>query len=277
MIFSTSFRNARWVSIFSLCLFILAFGFALGDRQGLFLALLISFFLVWLFARTNEHNLNRTLNPHWLAGNDSWGLTNKCLSLSEIMKIPAPEVGISFSRTLFACVIAEPFGGRQIVISSAALEELSKDEKDALFVELFAFLLRTQAFRYNLFQMLSELCLNFGESFDGLIGLRGKKVFRLMTLITRPIVLILQRLALPRSAFYEIDESCSQVLPHRIPLAHALWKMNHSAELFPLNTPPGASCFFIVSPHRIEYLKRWGLAHPSVEKRIRRLVGTFPI
>lgn len=261
-----------WAFFLFFSLLFLVIGYQAAERAGLFVGLLVALFFHWVLNQIDEHPLDAIFHPRQLEGEDPWLLNRRCGELAKAVGLAPPKVLLASHGSLFAYVIVEPFGDKKLVLSTALLDRLAPAELDALLVGLLCFARRAGTFWYGVCYIFSQMILALSLRLDRLVPLKGRNPF---TQLVRPLVALIQRLGFPRRSFYEVDDESSQILAHRIPLAHALWKLDHSTSVSPLGLPPCSETFFVVSPGRLQYA--WGAAHPPVAERVRKLVGTFPI
>lgn len=263
MLSRTKPLTPKWIFLLSVCLALLSLGYAFGERAGLFIGLFLSFLFLGIAQRGGVSPLETFLKPRWLKGEDSWKLNVRCIDLAQFTKSVPMIVGVSPHKTAFACLIIEPFADRKLVFSAGLLDRLQPEELDALLVEMHFFCKRTLGVFYNTVQVICQNLLFVAQTLDSWTRLP------LFSVATGVLVLLLQRLSSPKRSFFEVDAESASALPHRVALAQALWKIDYSCRLNPLNVPIGTSCFFITSPG--------GRNHPSIKLRIEKLVGTFPI
>lgn len=103
----------------------------------------------------------------------------------------------------------------------------------------------------------------------GIVGL-------LATMIFAPIAATLVQLAISRSREFAADKRAVEFTGHPYGLARALKRLGEAAERVPMPVSPATAHMYIVSPLAGRYrpmLASLFSTHPSLEERIRRLVG----
>ena len=75
---------------------------------------------------------------------------------------------------------------------------------------------------------------------------------------------------------FENDLQAAELIHDRFRLAEVLWRLEGLAQTQPLHPPPCSSHLFIVNPegYRQKLLFK---SHPSIEVRLQKLMGYYPI
>ncbi|RZJ24374.1 MAG: heat-shock protein, partial [Flavobacterium sp.] len=75
---------------------------------------------------------------------------------------------------------------------------------------------------------------------------------------------------------FQNDLQAAELLHDRFRLAEVLWKLEGLAQTQPMKAPPCSSHLFIVNPEG--YNQRLFLkSHPSIQVRLQKLMGYYPI
>lgn len=104
---------------------------------------------------------------------------------------------------------------------------------------------------------------------------QGQSAFELLALaILAPLMAMIIQLAISRSREYLADETAARVIKSGMPLAHALLKLEKSAQhlrLMPTGTTEATAHLFITNPFSLKGFLTLFSTHPSTEERVRRL------
>lgn len=102
---------------------------------------------------------------------------------------------------------------------------------------------------------------------------RGGGIGALLMLILAPIAAMLIQLAVSRSREYQADESGARFTGNPYALASALGKIDAYSKRLPLPATPSTAHLFIIQPFLGMNLGSLFSTHPPVAKRIERLTG----
>lgn len=102
---------------------------------------------------------------------------------------------------------------------------------------------------------------------------RGGGIGALLMLILAPIAAMLIQLAVSRSREYQADESGARFTGNPYALASALLKIDAYSKRLPLPATPSTAHLFIIQPFLGMNLGSLFSTHPPVAKRIERLTG----
>lgn len=123
--------------------------------------------------------------------------------------------------------------------------------------------------------MLASIA-RFGALFGGFGGRdeRGGGIIGLLAMtILAPISALVIQMAISRSREFAADATGAKIAGQPHGLARALEKLGHYSKRIPLDASPASSHLFIVMPLSGRGLMGLFSTHPSIEERIRRLLG----
>lgn len=255
-----------WMAMATISLMHLVVGFYLGGRLGLFLGFCLATTLMVLVFFFGDAQLLKFFKAKAVRGQDPWNLNDLALRYSRIASVPTPTVYLAENSSPFAFSQGQYWKHSFICVSSGLLERFSQAEIEAIIAHQVCHVRKIESFRFGIFSALAH----------ALVAIKA-----LRWLLT-PLAWILIKAAVSSRSFLENDDLVSSFLPDRKTLAQALWKLEAYSQTLPVKTLPCSHHLFIVSPQRFEMkqsrLQSWlRLQHPSIESRIRRLTGSFPI
>ena len=121
----------------------------------------------------------------------------------------------------------------------------------------------------------------WGAIFGGFGGDRdrdgGGVLGRLAMAIVAPIAALLVQLAVSRSREYAADAGAAELTGNPVGLARALRRLQTASQRVPMDASPATAHMFIVSPLCGRSFASLFSTHPSIDDRVRRLVGEMPL
>ncbi|MCE5245812.1 MAG: zinc metalloprotease HtpX [Candidatus Polarisedimenticolia bacterium] len=121
----------------------------------------------------------------------------------------------------------------------------------------------------------------WGAIFGGFGGDRdrdGGGVLGLLAMaIVAPIAALLVQLAVSRSREYAADAGAAELTGNPVGLARALRRLQTASQRVPMDASPATAHMFIVSPLCGRSFASLFSTHPSIDDRVRRLVGEMPL
>lgn len=236
-------------------------------------------FVTFLFG---ESALSRTISGQLLRGQDSWGLLKSCQLFSKQLEIETPQIEVLESDLPLCFAVTSPIisilsqneSGNRICISTDILSRLTEDEIKALLANLCCKLQKSNKFVFSATNLIANSMLGVAGMFDKLIP----KYKPFSTLIS-PLCWLLVRLGIGQQSIIEIDKMSSSIFQNKKALANVLIKLESLNITQPLKHIPLCSeHLFLVNPSNSALFKNpFSSAHPQVHKRVKDLVGYFPI
>ena len=95
--------------------------------------------------------------------------------------------------------------------------------------------------------------------------------------IVAPIAAMLVQLAVSRSREYAADAGAAELTGNPVGLARALRRLETASRRVPMDASPATAHMFIVSPLCGRSFASLFSTHPSIDDRVRRLVGEMPL
>jgi Zn-dependent protease with chaperone function len=119
---------------------------------------------------------------------------------------------------------------------------------------------------------------------DAALGLRfllGKRLRRTFfgpfTWLAMPIIALFLRLVIRRSTVSDADRQTAATFDNGAALARALTKLDSYAKTLPIDASLAEAALFTVDPLNRHDFSTWTSAAPTIEFRVRRLTGRFPL
>ncbi|MFN7453315.1 MAG: M48 family metalloprotease [Pseudobdellovibrionaceae bacterium] len=261
-----------WIFLFIVSLAHLFIGYQVGDRAGL----LLGFFLAVLFNLSvfffGEVHLLKFTGARQLKGQDPWNLIERIEKFSEHMGITAPDVYVMTSASATAFSLGQPWRKSAICLSTAALEKLNDKELEALLAHQVCHIQRQDTFAFGVTSTIANSFVGLGRWMD--FAIPRLKVF---SSLLSPLAWLVIRTTVSEKNYFENDDLAASFLHDRKTLAETLWKLENATKAKPLKLPPCTAHLFVVNPLGQEEKNWFFLTHPPLEKRIKRLIGYFPL
>lgn len=261
-----------WLLFIGLCFFTLGFGYQIGGRPGLLLAFVISVLSLFVLAFFDESYFLDLMKATELKGQDSWGLRQIVVKTSDRLNMKVPHLFLISkhdSPIIFSCVFGST--SSYIALSEKLIRKLSPEELEALLVRqtcsihswntwprraLSRFLMSWSAFAQSLQENLK---LTFAPDF-----------------LHHVLMWPFYQFVVPSKLQLKIDDLCGELLHNKHALASGLWKTAHLCELTPPFVPVGTEPFWGYVKKGPQ-VKLFPNTEANLERRIRRLIGYFPI
>jgi heat shock protein HtpX len=287
-----------WIGLGTLSLLLLLGGhWALG-RYGLLLGFLAAVgvnSLVFFYAGWRMQNL---FPAELLEGQDAWGILQLTRELTEQIGIPMPEIFLLDISTPTAFSTGTSPNRAALFLSEPLVQDFPQDEIRAVIAHELARIQRFDTLRalagsvlasgfvflaawldrVFLLRMRRPLSTRLHERFPLFPqNLTAKRGFSIGTPIFAPVILLLVNLTLSRKSRFAADHLAADWIQSPETLARALWKLDSYSATIPLEVPLSDSHLFIVNPLTTHSWCRYFLRQPSVEQRIKKLLGYYPL
>jgi heat shock protein HtpX len=273
-----------WSFLIGVSLTLIVLGhFALG-REGLLIGLIVSLGINSYVYFFEDQRIVEKLGGQLLEGHDPWGLLEKIRRLSATASVPTPRVVVLPSPSPQALVVGRSLTSGTLLLTEGLLVKLEKPEIDAVIAYLLACMKNMNTLAFAVGSFVASTLLAITETLDA--GLRlmivEKKnpnylVSQFFTRLAAPFIGTLVRLSIRPSFYSEADRIAVEILGESEHLATALWKLHSYSATIPYNAPIAISHMFVVNPLTTTRWTRYFHAQPRLDKRIRALVGHFPI
>lgn len=255
-------------------------GFLIGERQGLLIGFLLALGINYLaYHYSNMHWLDY-FRATQLEGQDPWGLIELSRHMAIKARVPEPKIFLIRSDFPTAFSVGRSVRNSSIVVSEGLLKYLSYEELEAVIACEISKIRRLDTLNIGVISGLTAPFFIFCKILDGFITAISFGVFKGRRFAHHACELAMQILAKPivgQKSFYESDYHAGMLLKSPEQLAKVLWKLKNYAATRKLKIPPHAAPFLTVDPLTNDGQHRYFHVQPSVDSRIERLVGRFPI
>ncbi len=254
-------------------------GHSLGGRQGVLWTFVFSSLMVSLFYFYGDIRISQIFQTRSLEGQDPWGILDTTQTLAQKARIPMPEVYEVKLPSPTAFSLGRNWSHSKIYLSDSLIHELQPEDLVAVLAHEVAKI-----------KLKSTLPLSMASALTGGIFIIpslykniGKKsaeprgFTKYLRKLWAPVMsFLLSLISSPRTT-YEIDELAAQLLEDPKALAKTLWKLEAYCNTRPLYLPLPLSHLFIINPLTGRDWFKHFLNQPQVEKRILKLIGTYPL
>ncbi len=268
-----------WIFILSTSLFLLVLGYNVGDRLGLLFGFLSALLLNALVFIYGENHLLTKMKAKKLSGQDPWGLLDLVKKLSaEIGLLPA-TIYTTNHHSVSAFCVGHTWKRGSLCFTMGLLETLDAKELEAVVAHQLCHIRRLDTFGFGVSSTLANSIVGIGQFLDSFwparwIGIKNQKPF---LYLFSPLGWLIIKLAVGQKAFFENDLMASQLIEDRTRVGEALWRLEGLAQTRPLYVPPCTSHLFIVNPEGFGQRNMFLKSHPSIERRIKKLLGYYPV
>jgi len=258
----------------------LFFGDALGGRQGLVLAFILSvamnFGMYWFSSKI----VLMSYGAQEVTEADEPRLFGIVSRLASQAQLPMPKVYIIPGDTPNAFATGRNPEHAAVAATQGILARLSDDELEGVIAHelahvkhrdiLISCLVATMAGAITFIARMAMYAALFG---GGSRDRENSNPFgQIALLVLAPIAAILIQLAVSRSREFAADEGGAKISQRPVSLANALRKLERAAEETPMqNAGTATAHLFIVNPLTGGGITRLFSTHPSTEERIARL------
>ena len=260
---------------------ILGVGYSVYGRWGLLLAFFVMIAWNFYIYFYNDQSLHKIFPSQQLEGSDPWGIYRAVNYLVSQAGISAPKVFmISLEApTAFSVGVFR----RSIFISRGLVEVLTQEELRAVLAHEIFHIKHLDTLSFGVASAVMNFCLFWGDCLDrGLafvvrgLGWRAYRG-RFFIYFFMPLALVCLILIISLKSDYRADQSVALMNKNPGHLAQALWKLESYSQTKPIEVSLAMAHFFIVSPFRKGTIEDRFFFMPSIEDRIRRLVGRYPL
>jgi heat shock protein HtpX len=280
IIFGRCFRSKKmanltrvWMLLTLFSFLVLVIGFGLGERQGLLFAFGLVLLLNTAAYFLADFRVRKLFNARPLQGQDPWGLNSSLAELAQQTRIPIPELMVVDLSVPTAFSTGRQWKHATIFLSEGLLKTLDRTELKAVLAHEISKIKRLDTFAQSVSSSLAGGLLWGARRIDRSLFRANPKVEKFF----EPVALLPVHLSVGKSNYFAADELASHLIGNPQSLAQVLWKLHSYAGTQPIEIPRSTAHLFIVDPLTSSPLHRYFQKHPSVEKRIERLVGYFPI
>lgn len=279
-------RSWIFLSIISACFLII--GELLGGRQGLLLGFILALSINFYLFFVGDKRVLKNFKVEILKGQDPWDLQSMVKTLSQNIRLGIPEIYVANHSTPFAFSIGRIWGQGKIVFSEGLLKNLTKDELKAVIIFQMVHIQKLYNQSSGLVGQLAELLFLGAHALDkfcDFLNIFTKKnvpIHFFQNLVT-PLGVMLIRTQIKPETFLQMDLTTADLLHKTYPkdskelMAEVLWKLHSYATVRPIVASPSTVPLFVVNPLTPRGMTRYFKFHPTIEDRIRNLVGQYPL
>lgn len=262
-----------WIFILSSSFALLLLGYQLGERLGLFvgflLALTVNFFV---FFYGESHVLAR-LNARRVKGQDAWGLLEKVQRLSEKLQMPPPAVYVTPHASVNAFCVGHSWKRGSLGFTAGLLKNFNDQELEAVVAHQLCHIRRLDTFAFGVSSTIANSVVGMGQFLDSFMPYNLKLFMPMLS----PVGWVIIKTVVGEKSFFENDLMAAELLEDRPQLGEVLWRMEGLAQTVPLEIPACTSHLFMVNPEGFHQKNLFLKSHPSIETRIQKLMGYYPI
>lgn len=271
-----------WITLGFFTLLLLLGGQALGDRYGLLVGFILGLSLnslVFLFA---DMRLAGLFQAQELEGRDPWGALQMTSELAAQAEVPTPAVHLISVPTPISYSAGLLVSRSHIFLSEELTRRLSPEELRAVIALEIARLKLHLTCAGTAAAALAGLVSLIAVLIDSTVFLqlmrkRRPGQIRPMALVVSPLVALLVRGAIGRSAWMESDRLASTWLKSPELVARVIWKLDSYSKTLPLDVILSEAHLFAVNPLSRCRWCRFAFVQPSAKTRIQSLTGRFPL
>lgn len=271
-----------WLVLSALSILTLFLGHHWGDRQGLLWSVVLALGLNAFFYFYSDFFLRPLFRGRMIEGRDPWHLNEILHKLCLRARVPQPGLCVLPQLSPQAFALEKSWGRARIYLTEGLLRRLEEKEIEAILAFELALIKRHDTFSMAVasafIASLFTLTRSLDWIFQWLVGSKGKSQSRyFFTSLFSPLAGLLVRLTLHPKDFYAADSLAATWLEDPKPLASALWKLQSLRQTQPWKAPVSTSHLFVVNPLTHRGWTRYLHVQPSVETRIKRLIGHYPL
>lgn len=269
-----------WIFILISSLTLLVLGYEFGERLGLLVGFLCAVTLNFFVFFYGEPQILNSLQARPLKGQDPWGLGEILQKYSDHLGMEPPDLHLIPSETETAFCVNHLWRKGSLALTTSLVQNFSREDLEAIVAYQLCSLSKLDSFLAGVTSTLANALVGLGRLLD---SLWPPNFFLLKKQKQKPFLRIcaslgwgLVKLASGHRDFYENDLKAAELIHDRFRLAEVLWRLEGLAQAQPLRPPPCSSHLFIVNPSGFRQ-KLAFKSHPSIEERLQKLMGYYPI
>ncbi|HEY1494051.1 MAG TPA: zinc metalloprotease HtpX [Candidatus Solibacter sp.] len=256
-------------------------GQAIGGRQGLYMALVISGlmnFVSYFFsdkialATYRAQPVSETENP------EAYRRVGPIVQrLAERMNLPMPKLYIIPEDSPNAFATGRNPQHASVAFTAGILQLMSDSELEGVIAHELGHVLHRDILISSVAAMIAgtitfvaRMAFWFGGSRDN-EGRGGNPIAAIAMLILAPIAAMLIQMAISRSREYDADAASAKYIGSPYPLIGGLQKLESWSKQIPMDASPSTAHMFIIKPFTGQSFMKLFSTHPSTEDRIARL------
>jgi heat shock protein HtpX len=220
------------------------------------------------------------LNAKQIQGQDPWDLGEILQKYSDHLGLNPPDLYLIPSEIETAFCVNHLWRKGSIALTSGLVQKFCKEDLEAVIAYQLCNLNKLDSFVIGVTSTLANALMGLGRLLDhfwppNYFLLKNQKQHPFLRICT-PLGWSLIKIANGHKRYYEYDLQAAELIHDRFRMAEILWRLEGLAQAQPLRPPPCSSHLFIVNPegYRQKFLFK---SHPSIEDRLQKLMGYYPI
>lgn len=249
----------------------------------MWVALIIVSAVLWSILHLDSWILDRW-KGRVLSGQDPWEINSYVLTLASKHRISAPKVYLIPTDAVQFGLVGVTRRTRHLVLTEGLLKTLSANEQKAVIAQLLSLLHREVGLGAAMSFVLITFVVGTGFLLDYLFrvvtGVRNDKkrlASHFFTWVLSPLAYLILKIFLPNSTYFEGDSSALALSGNPGDLASALWKVDSYSRTKPFEIDEPFVPFFMINPLQDSPWKMFFTSQPDLDKRIRKIIGHFPV
>ncbi len=257
-------------------------GLKLFDRHGLLAGFLLALAVNGLVFFYGDLRLLKRFPGELLEGQDPWGLLSKLDALTAKAGIRAPRLFLCGLATPTTMSIGMSSGRAAILVSEGLVREFSAAETEAALALEVARLKRKDTVASTAAAAITAGLAKVARALDQYLFLnvifkpRPGQLGPVMRLCA-PLIALLARVAIGHQQYLASDKLAAELIGDSRRVARVLWKLHAFQTTRPFEVSPSDTPLFVVSPLTTSFWYRYLQLQPPVERRIKKLVGHYPM
>lgn len=274
------FSNSRgWIFLSLVSLVFMIIGQLMFGRQGLLLGFFVASALNVYIYFISEKIIFNFYKAEPLKGQDPWGAGSALQKVSQQFRAPPAQIFITRMDCPILFCSHRGWGKNKIILSDSLLDKLTPLEiQDLLTIHMF-YLLGSHSLFVGFRSQFTETIFIISRALDIFISLPrlivGKKPFVFFQKLFLPLGTLFMKSF--KKSLLSTDEQAAKVIGSNERMAKLLWKLDSLFTTKPLSTPPSPNILCLVNPLTYEGLDLYFQRHFSIDKRIKNLLGHYPL
>lgn len=262
-----------WIFILTSSIALLILGYQLAERLGLLIGFLLALSINFFVFFYGESHVLSKLGARRVKGQDAWGLLEKVRHLSERLNMPAPAVYVTPHAAVNAFCVGHSWKRGSLGFTAGLLNKLTDRELEAVVAHQLCHIRRLDTFAFGVSSTVANSIVGVGQFMDSLMPYNLKLFMPMLS----PLGWVIIKSVVGEKSFFENDLMAAELLDSRPQLGEILWRMEGLAQTIPLEVPACTSHLFIVNPEGFRQKNLFLKSHPTIEVRLQKLMGYYPI
>lgn len=272
-----------YIQITFLMLALLSVGYAFEGRQGLLICFFFCLGLIYLMFFGLWRHLHRVLRAQAIEGRDPWNLRDTVQKLCTQLKLKMPPLYLLPTDTPILGIVHTSFKTSALIISQGLLQKMAPNEIESLLGCHLVIIKKEENLSSSLASALLATVLSPAIFLDWLIQMSMDRVHRkwsqthLFVALVSPLCSLIVKICTTQQTLYSADARSADLISSQEVTAQALWKVWSYSMTQTIPIPFYCAPLFLVNPLTSLNIGRYFHGQPTVEKRILRLIGRFPL